>query len=426
MSYKMKQTLNLSNSIDLTSEQLDFILSPQAIRARALKMMDLTIQNKTHFSYNPFKLKPTVEYVLQVMNKNYPDLNIPFHSRWVHFKAGGVDRSQQLNQKLSDFYSQKDPLEIVRAQLDLVITSVLLDAGAGAEWSYVEEDSGQSYTRSEGLGVASYHLFCSGVLSSDKRSANYLLRADSEGLKAVTSEDIKKYFQVTEKNPLVGIEGRVQLLNNLGQVLENKTIFKDGRPGNILDYLIEKKGSKFSAPDLLRAVLDGFGAIWPGRLTSGRTNLGDVWMHSLLGEKGTFESLVPIHKLSQWMTYSLIEPIYNAGFNIQDVDALTGLAEYRNGGLMLDLGLLTLKNPEDVEKIWTPDSELIIEWRSLTLMLLDQIGMEVQKALGKTPQDFPLAKVLEGGTWWAGRFIAKEKRSGGGPPLNIQSDGTVF
>ncbi|MGE0634502.1 MAG: DUF1688 family protein, partial [Pseudobdellovibrionaceae bacterium] len=40
--------------------------------------------------------------------------------------------------------------------------------------------------------------------------------------------------------------------------------------------------------------------------------------------------------------------------------------------------------------------------------------------------EFPLAKVLEGGTWWAGRFLAAEKRQGGPPPIQIKSDGTVF
>ena len=100
--------------------------------------------------------------------------------------------------------------------------------------------------------------------------------------------------------------------------------------------------------------------------------------------------------------------------------------QYRNGGLMIDSGLLSIKKPEDLKKDWPPNSELIIEWRALTVLLLDLIGAEVQKALNKSPQEFPLAKVLEGGTWWAGRAIAQEKRAGGVPPLNITSDGTVF
>ena len=259
-------------------------------------------------------------------------------------------------------------------------------------------------------------------MSSDRKS----LRADRDGLKALSISDLQESFQVSDKNPLVGVEGRLQLLNNLSQALENKKIFKDGRPGNILDYLIEKNGKNIPAKALLRAVLDGLGPIWPGRLTAQGINLGDMWQHSLLGKPGTFESLVPFHKLSQWMTYSLIEPILESGIAVTGVEELTGLAEYRNGGLLIDSGLVTLRNPEELKKAWSPDSELIIEWRAMTIYLLDRFGLLVQKALGKTPAEFPLAKVLEGGTWWAGRFLAQEKRTNGDPPIMILSDGTVF
>lgn len=406
-----------SKQLNLTAEQVDYLLSPKAIRERAQKIWDLTLEGKTHFQIYPSNLKPTVDYVLNVIRKNYPDLKIPFHSRWGHFRAGQIARAQKFNALLN-----VDLLERARCQLDLVITSVLLDAGAGVEWKYFEMDSQKSFNRSEGLGVASYHMFCSGVFSSDKKS----LVADIEGLKTVTAEDLKKHFQVTDTNPLIGVEGRVQLLNNLAKALENKTIFKDGRPGNILDYLIEQHGSNVPATSILRAVLDGLGVIWPGRLSANGVNLGDMWIHSQMGPAGSFESLVPIHKLSQWMTYSLIEPIEDAGVKVSGVENLTGLAEYRNGGLMIDSGLLAVKDIENLKKQWAPNSDLIIEWRALTILLLDQIGAEVQKALGKSPQDFPLAKVLEGGTWWAGRFMANEKRAGGVPPLNIVSDGTVF
>lgn len=407
-----------SKSVNLTSKQIDYLLQPEAIRERAGQILKLAQAGGTSFEFHPEKLKSTVAYVLGVIQKKYPELDIPFHSRWGHFKAGGLDRAAMFDSMFERF----DATEKARSKLDLVITSVLLDAGAGAAWSYTEANSGAKLTRSEGLGVASFHMFCSGVMNSDKRS----LMANAEGLKTVTDQDLIQHFQVTEKNPLVGVSGRVQLLNNLGRAMENKKIFKNGRPGNILDYLFTKCGETIPATEILKAVLDGFGAIWPGRITAGNVNLGDVWIHSGLGTSGSYESLVPIHKLSQWMTYSLIEPIVEAGYKVTNVEGLTGLAEYRNGGLMLDSGLLTFRNPEDQKKEWAPGSELIIEWRALTVLLLDMIGTEVQKALGKTPQDFPLAKVLEGGTWWAGRAIALEKRDGGVPPLNILSDGTVF
>ena len=119
-------------------------------------------------------------------------------------------------------------------------------------------------------------------------------------------------------------------------------------------------------------------------------------------------------------------PILESGLSVTGLEELTGLAEYRNGGLFLDSGLISLKDPTDASRDWKPESDLIIEWRALTIHLLDMVGLEIQKALGKTPEEFPLAKVLEGGTWWTGRKLAQEKRKDGVPPLQIISDGTVF
>ncbi len=397
---------------------VDYLFSPAAIRQRAEKVFQFTEDEKGFFVFHPEQLAPTITYVIEVIHQNYPDLKIPFHSRWGHFRVGGVDRVRELDSRLQSLEAK----ESARAKLDLVIPSVLLDAGAGTQWKFFEKETQSSYGRSEGLGVASLYLFLSGALAGDGRS----LRADKEGLRNLSLSKLSSAFQVSEKNPLVGLEGRLGLLNNLARALENKTIFKNGRPGNILDYLMEKYGTQIPAPGILRAVLDGLGSIWPGRVVFEGKNMGDLWVHSKLGSPGTFESFVPFHKLSQWLTYSLIEPIQEAGCRVVGVEELTGLAEYRNGGLLLDSGLISLQDPANAQKSWEPGSELIIEWRALTVHLLDQIGMGVQKKLGMSPAQLPLAKVLEGGTWWAGRFLAQKKRADGAPPLRIQSDGTVF
>ena len=68
-------------------------------------------------------------------------------------------------------------------------------------------------------------------------------------------------------------------------------------------------------------------------------------------------------------------------------------------------------------------SELIVEWRALTVALIDELAPLVRARL-QSP-DLPLACLLEGGTWAAGRELAQELR-GGAPPLPIRSDGTVF
>jgi hypothetical protein len=395
---------------------VEFLLTPAAIRYQARVIFERTEKGKGLFQYHPEQLEPTIATVLSVTRKNYPDLHIPFHSRWGQFRAGGVNRVAALDQALAGL----DPLSRARAKLDLVIPSVLLDAGAGPVWRYREGK--QIYVRSEGLGVASFHMFLAGAMSGDGKSP----RVDAEGLARFRMADLMDHFQAGDRNPLVGIDGRLALLKNLGLALANAEIFGDGRPGNILDFLIRRCGSSIPASAILKAVLEGLGSIWPGRLRCRGVNLGDVWRHSTLDSTSIAQSLVPLHKLSQWMTYSLIEPIVEAGIPVIGLEELTGLAEYRNGGLFLDSGLLSPRDPADASRDWRPDSDFVIEWRALTVHLLDSVAEGMRKALGKTPEEFPLAKVLEGGTWAAGRMLANEKREGGTPPLNIVSDGTVF
>ena len=111
--------------------------------------------------------------------------------------------------------------------------------------------------------------------------------------------------------------------------------------------------------------------------------------------------------------------------NVRGLDGLTGLPEYRNGGLLMDSGVLMLKDPALADSLWQPGDELIVEWRALTVALLDELALPVRKQLGLDAQELPLARVLEGGTWAAGRTLAQRLR-GGLPPLKIASDGTVF
>lgn len=401
------------------TENVDYILSPVAIRERCQKIYLHALDGKTHFSIDESQIAPTVDFVMDVIYENYPKLDIPFHSRWGHFNVGSVLRIEEFESQIE----KHDAFEQARRKFDLVITSVLLDAGAGAKWEFFEE--GKTYRRSEGLAVASYHMFKKGYFSN-KRNEDPL-RADGQALAQLQEKDTISAFQVNEENPLIGTAGRTTLLNQLGNVLiSNQEFFKDARPGNLVDYLHSTFGMEFTATDLLKSVLLGFGDIWPGRIEYDGHQLGDVWSHPLLGEANTFESFVPFHKLSQWLTYSLVEPLLEAGFKVTGADLLTGLAEYRNGGLFLDKKVINLRDPKLIDQSHLPSSELVIEWRALTICLLDQVAKEVQKNLKKSPDEFPLAKVLEGGTWWAGRKVAAQLRKDQSTPIKIDSDGTVF
>ncbi len=136
--------------------------------------------------------------------------------------------------------------------------------------------------------------------------------------------------------------------------------------------------------------------------------------------------LVPLHKLSQWLAYSLIEPLQRAGITVTDIDGLTGLAEYRNGGLFVDTGVLAFRDPAAAAREHDVGSALVVEWRALTVALLDRLADIVRQNLNMDAKTLPLAKILEGGTWAAGRAIARELRPDGSPPVKVISDGTVF
>ena len=108
---------------------------------------------------------------------------------------------------------------------------------------------------------------------------------------------------------------------------------------------------------------------------------------------------------------------------------LSGLPEYRNGGLLLDLGVLSPRSgtlAALARRRWPVAAPLIVEWRALTVIALDRLAVAIRRRLGVGAAEFPLARVLEGGTWAAGRAIAAQRRPGGAPPLDVESDGTVF
>ena len=409
-----------------------------SIRTRAQALLaQARSGGSRHFRVFDPALHEAALLVAEVTRTRYPDYAIPFHSRWRHFEAGGVDRRALLDERLGDV----SPAVRARAQIDLALVSVLLDAGAGPDWKYVEPASGQTFTRSEGLGVASFHAFTAGMFSSDPANP---LQADAAGLRGLITDRLAQAFQVRDNNPLVGVDGRATLLRRLGEVLADQpaTFGPHGqycRPGGMFDLLAGSSGSvttaEVSAHAILSTLLDGLSGIWPAQNTvasperpgraSDATPLGDCWRHADVRGPGLTDGWMPFHKLSQWLTYSLLEPFDWAGVKVTGFGALTGLPEYRNGGLLIDIGILRPVEPDALARRYTAGDEFIVEWRALTVALLDELAPLVRAQLGATEDAMPLACVLEGGTWAAGRVLASRLR-GGTPPLNIESDGTIF
>lgn len=341
--------------------------------------------------------------VCEVTRDRYPDLRIPIHGRRLHFRVGDVDLWESRPRPPA-----RD--EAIRSDVELIVISVLLDGGSGARWRYCDSEIEQELTRSEGLAVASYRAWMGGVFSNGASPG-----ADSRALTNLSTGDLAAVFQVSPDNPLVGVEGRTELLRSLGRASSG---WPGQRVGGLYDLLADQADASgnLSAVSLLRTLLEQLSPLWPDSMVAHGQCLGDVWPHPLLG-------LVPFHKLNQWLAYSLIEPLDTAGITINDLDRLTPLAEYRNGGLLIDGGVLTPSAPKWRTTRHPVSSPLVVEWRALTVALICRLAESLRENLGK---NLSMAEVLEGGTWAAGRRLAAAARPDSRPPVSVISNGTIF
>ena len=377
-----------------------------------------------HFSWHPDRLDAAADEVVATLRERYPRLDVPPHSRWRHFAAGGFDRWGPIAAGFGT-----DRRARARARCELALVSVLLDAGAGPAWRYTDAPTKTDLARSEGLAVATLRMYAAGLFSADARAP---LRVDAAALTKLDPHRLAAGFGAAGAQRMHGLEGRMQLLRRLGEAAAATSLVfpPPARLGQLFDYF-EAHASRGSiaAAFVLGTVLRLLAPVWPARLRLDGIPLGDCWRHPAAIDAGAPEAtqgFVPFHKLSQWLTYSLLEPLVEAGIEVSGQDVLTGLPEYRNGGLLLDTGVLAVRDPELARRVLAVHEPAVVEWRAVTVVALDLLATRVRARLGLAAADFPLAKLLEGGTWAAGRRLAAQRRPGGAPPLAIDSDGTVF
>lgn len=187
--------------------------------------------------------------------------------------------------------------------------------------------------------------------------------------------------------------------------------------------------------------------MWPSNRTRvADFPVGDAWPLSTLGatvgnRTHPAEVIQPFHKLTQWLAYSLTVPLQRLlGIKWENMHLMTGLPEYRNGGLFVDMGVLSLK-PDVVAKAskdeksqicsFDASDDVIVEWRAMTVALLDRIAPLVVERLAKSTSQpdlfISMAQILEAGTWKAGRELAAKLRpETRSSPIMVESDGTVF
>ncbi|KAL4805759.1 hypothetical protein BDV18DRAFT_139807 [Aspergillus unguis] len=285
-------------------------------------------------------------------------------------------------------------------------------------------------------------MFTEGVFSG---GAGHMVTGSA--LEQFSLEKLYAGFQISENNPLVGAEARVEILQRLGSsLLANEDIFRGGRPGGIVDYLTRNGSQTIDYAELWSTLQKLLIPIWPADRTKiDGQPIGDAWPLSTLSKHPDIDAsqtgsiIIPFHKLTQWLAYSLQTPFTRIlGTKWDNAGLGTGLPEYRNGGLFVDMGVLTLK-PEALAKglahasstdglsCFTAGGEEIVEWRAMTVALLDLL-LDRANARGQFGgASLALPQLLEAGSWKTGREIAAEKRPGSrcSPILN-DGDGTLF
>ena len=401
-----------------------YLRSINAVRERSrLVLQKAKADQLNHFDVDLSKFPDAADYVVSIIKRDFEGdySSIPPHGRWQHFEVGGRPRITQL---LQSWPTSVDNTERTRRLIDLFLVSVLLDAGAGTAWSYKSKESSKVYSRSEGLAVASLEMFKAGAFSSDPDQPH---QVDAGGLKGVTVQSLAKGMQVSDSNPMSGLDGRAGLLMRLADALQKPELFgSNSRPGNMIDYLISHPSTQASSvpivplPTLWSVLMNGLSEIWPATRTNmDGVPLGDAWPCEAMPDGKPWQHIVPFHKLTQWLCYSLMVPMTKLlNVHFAGAELMTGLPEYRNGGLLVDTGLLTLKDadkkqgletyrritPKDkaVEVVPTfePSDDVIVEWRSVTVGFLDELLTTVNKGLGlEGPSKLTLAQMLEAGTW---------------------------
>jgi Protein of unknown function (DUF1688) len=449
---------------------------PATIRQRCAALTQALADGRSgHFKLDRSRLDDAAQQVVACLKRDFPDGVIPLHSRWRQFQAGGIDRIAELDTLLAG----RTPAEQARARIDLTVVSVLLDAEAGVAWRYRErpgvvealalpgqqhgadqllalldqaaagaspavvaeapapvvaapaaEQPGPTFTRAEGLAVASLRAFVGGAFSAVPSDP---LRADAAALKLVDSAALRLLMQSSAGNPLPALEGRAGLLSRLGATLTSEAA-RDGlpaRPGLLYDRLClgeEGTRSELPAAELLQWLMKLLAPVWQsGNVVKGVPS-GDAWPHHFAGATGgdpATAGWVPVHQLGQWLAWSLIEPLRLAGVQVTGIDALTGLPGLDVGGLLIDIGVIVPRHERDLSRRWKAGDEWLIEWRALTVTLQDELAQRVRAQTGLSAAKLPLAAVLTGAVA-AGRALAAERRRGGAPAVQMDGESALF
>lgn len=224
------------------------------------------------------------------------------------------------------------------------------------------------------------------------------------------------------------------------------------------DYILNHRTTLASSVPIVyiyllwEIIIDGLSFSWTTHKTQiDGIAIGDAYMGSLMPSHPTHPwlSVVPFHEFTQSLAYSLMSPMQKyLKIHFVGTRLLTGLPDYRSGGLLIDSGVLTLKDAdvarglahyeanskivgqpnEEVVPMFQIDDDVVVEWRALTVHLLDKLWEQVNLMLELEEADhLGMAQLMEAGTRKGGCEIAEVSRPNTKkPPILVATDGTLF
>ncbi len=394
-----------------------------AVRTRCDAMLAAAhVDQLEHMSVRMDMLAGAVRRVADALGPLAPDRPPPLAGVWRDFAAGGRDRWRDLAASVAGATGE----ELAKARFDLAVVASLLDADAGDAWRYHEAGTGTALARHQGVAVATFRAFQKGLFSS---RAGDPLRVDAAGLSKVTAESLGAAFPGAAEHALHALERRAELLRDAGAaLLQSPHLFGQGegaRFGGLFDVCARKAArGTLSVRDIVGALAEGLSPALDGPVTLGGVSLGDVWQHPSAGGDGPGVGLVPIHRALQLATYSLIEPLEEAGHTVTDQQDLTGLPEAWTGGLLVDCEVVVPRIEGTVAVVHDASAPLVVEWRALTVSLLERLAEALRAELGVSPEALPIGRLLPA-VRAAGRAAATERRGTDVPPIRVDGDGIL-
>ncbi len=356
-----------------------------------------------HVSVDTSKLDQALIRVLETTKQTYPDFQIPPYGVWRQFEAGGVDRWSALA-SAREFQTAD---ELLAAAADLAILAAYMITRTAAGWTYEDTMAGTVSTGRQAVALAAINMFAAGSFSSDvsdpfRVDADALIRLETEELAASLQWDAEKDADLLRKLQ--------RHLKRFGEALALRSdLFGEGqstRPGTLLVKLGSEGWGSVDATAILDRLLQSLAPLWEGGAAQGDVAFGDSFSYSAMSEPDT-KGIVPFHLTAQEMVYSLVEPLAWAGYEVDELDTLSGPTDIEHVALFVQTGVLSFKD-EDAQLSDEQAANRMIETRAVTGALIDRLADMLRKELEVEPEQLPLSCILEGGTSRAGTEILRE------------------